>query len=159
MFTVYLYVLAIGLFILSWFRDRQKTIAGLNKAKAAFLNILPDLAMVLMAVSLIMTFVAPETIAKLMGEETGLYGMFLTSIVGSVTLLPPFVTFPLAGSILNMGAGLVQVVTLVSTLTMVGIITLPLEIRYFGKKTSLIRNGFAYFYSFVVALLMGVILG
>jgi hypothetical protein len=41
---------------------------------------------------------------------------------------------------------------------MVGIVTLPLEIKYFGKKAALLRNGQAFLFSFIVAWLMEVIL-
>lgn len=41
---------------------------------------------------------------------------------------------------------------------MVGIITIPVEIEYFGKKVTIIRNLLAFIFSFIVAGVMGVIL-
>ena len=41
---------------------------------------------------------------------------------------------------------------------MVGIITIPVVIEYFGKKVTIIRNLLAFIFSFIVAGVMGVIL-
>jgi len=37
----------------------------------------------------------------------------------------------------------------------VGVITLPVEIRYFGKKVTFLRNGLAFFLSFLIAFILG----
>ncbi len=38
---------------------------------------------------------------------------------------------------------------------MVGFITIPVEMKYFGRKTAFMRNGLAYVFSYVVALVIG----
>jgi len=43
-------------------------------------------------------------------------------------------------------------------LMMVGIVTVPVEIKYFGKKATILRNGLAFIFSFVVAIAIGVVL-
>jgi hypothetical protein len=57
------------------------------------------------------------------------------------------------------GAGVMQVGAFISTLMMVGIVTLPLEIQFFGKKVAFIRNGSAYLFSFVVAFILLKVVG
>jgi uncharacterized membrane protein YraQ (UPF0718 family) len=85
--------------------------------------------------------------------------MIIASIIGSITLMPAFIAFPIAAMLLKNGAGFAQLAVFVSTLTMVGIVTLPMEIKCFGKKISIMRNIFAYLFSFIVALVIGVALG
>jgi hypothetical protein len=41
---------------------------------------------------------------------------------------------------------------------MVGVVTIPVEIKYFGKKITLVRNFLAFLFSFFVAIVMGVVL-
>jgi len=41
---------------------------------------------------------------------------------------------------------------------MVGIITLPIEIKYFDKKAAIARNAAAFVFSMAVALVMGVLM-
>ena len=55
------------------------------------------------------------------------------------------------------GAGYMQIAAFVSTLMMVGIITIPVEIKYFGKKISILRNVLAFFFSFLVAAIIGMV--
>lgn len=44
-----------------------------------------------------------------------------------------------------------QIGAFISTLMMVGIVTAPVEIKYFGKKLTFLRNVFAFAFSFLVA--------
>ena len=46
----------------------------------------------------------------------------------------------------------------ITTLMMVGIMTLPLEAKYFGLKVSIIRNVLSFFGALLVGLLMGIFL-
>lgn len=50
-----------------------------------------------------------------------------------------------------------QIAAFVSSLMMVGIVTLPVEMRYFGKRLALMRNVLAFFFSFVVAFVIGAV--
>lgn len=58
--------------------------------------------------------------------------MLIAGLVGSITLIPGFVAFPLAAALLDNVAGYMQIAVFISTLMMVGIVTIPLEIRSFG---------------------------
>jgi len=84
--------------------------------------------------------------------------MLIASVIGSVTLIPGFVAFPLAAGLLKSGAGYLQLAVFISTLMMVGVITLPVEMKYFGKKVAVLRNVYAYIFSFFVAFIMSIFL-
>ena len=92
------------------------------------------------------------------GEETGFTGMLLTSFVGAITVVPVMIAFPIVAELMKNGAGIVQMAVFVSTLTTVGIITIPMEIKYLGKKIAILRNVFAFIFSFITAYLVGVLL-
>jgi hypothetical protein len=81
--------------------------------------------------------------------------VLLSAVVGSVTLIPGFVAFPMAAMLLGGGAGAMQIGAFVSSLMMVGVVTFPIETRYFGKKTAAVRNLLAFFFSFAVAYVIG----
>jgi hypothetical protein len=61
----------------------------------------------------------------------------------------------MAALLLNSGAGYMQIAVFVSTLMMVGVVTLPVEIKYFGKKVTFLRNLIAFLFSFFVAYIIG----
>ncbi len=158
MFEIVLYVLALSFLGYSFTKDRQKTRIALIKAWKSLVAILPTFAGVIALIGLVLAVLSPELISKAVGENTGFWGMLLTSVIGAVTLIPAFIAYPMAGSILNSGAGIMQITVFVSTLTMVGTVTAPLEAKYFGWKETLLRNGFSYIFCFVAAIIMGVLL-
>jgi len=151
------YGLAIILLILSFIKDKKKTKMALKKAWKAFENILPEFLVVILLVGFLLAVLNPETISKIIGSESGWFGVILAAIIGSVTLIPGFVAFPTAAILLENGAGYMQIAAFVSTLMMVGIITIPVEMKYFGRKISIIRNVFAFFFSFIVSLIIGLV--
>lgn len=159
MYTYILYGIAIALLLLSLIKDRGKTLAALKKAWKSFENILPQLLCVLLVVGLLLAVLDTETISKLLGKESGLLGMGIAALIGSITLIPGFVAFPLAASLLAAGAGYAQITMFVTTLMMVGVIMIPVESKYFGKKTAIKRNVLALIFSACTAFIMGGIMG
>jgi len=152
-----LYGVAAVALAISFVADKNRTRNAVRKAVQSFLNVLPEFAAVLGLVGLMLTFISPATIGRLFGAGSGPFGFLVASLVGSITLIPGFVAFPLAATLLNQGAGVAQVAVFVSTLMMVGFVTLPLERKYFGKRAALLRNGLAYVYSVVVALIISLV--
>jgi uncharacterized membrane protein YraQ (UPF0718 family) len=82
----------------------------------------------------------------------------IAAIAGSITLIPAFVAFPLVGSLVNVGASIIPAVAFLTTLTMVGVVTFPLEKKEFGVKFALVRNLLSFVAALLIAMAMGVIL-
>lgn len=152
--SIVYYSLAIILLVLSFVKDKKKTLSALKKAWKSFENILPQLLTVLIIIGFLLAILNPETISLLIGSKSGFWGVILAAIIGSITLIPGFVAFPMAAMLVEHGAGLTQIGAFVSTLMMVGIVTMPVEIKYFGKKVAILRNSVAFIFSFFVALVI-----
>lgn len=159
MFTYILYALAAAGLILSYLKDKKKTKAALLKAWKALENILPQMLVIFLILGFALAIFSPETIKKLVGEESGYLGALAAAVLGSVTLIPGFIAFPLAATLLKSGAGYMQIAAFVSTLMMVGIITIPIERKTFGLRATLTRNIAAFVFSLIVAVTMGAVLG
>lgn len=157
-FTIILYILAVCLLFLSFVKDRGKTKMALKKAWKSFENILPQFLSILIIIGIMLAALSPDTISKLLGQQSGWIGMVIASFIGSITLIPGFVAFPLASALLKSGAGFMQIAVFISTLMMVGIVTIPVEIKYFGKKATVLRNILAFIFSYIVAIAIGVVL-
>ena len=153
---IVLYSLAGILLIISFIRDRQKTVYALKRAWKAFSNLIPPLLGVMGLVGIMLAFMKPERISTLLGDQSGWIGTALAAIVGSITLIPGFIAFPTAAMLLERGAGYLQIAMFVSTLMSVGIVTLPVEISYFGKKTAYIRNALAFILSLITAVIVSI---
>lgn len=152
-----LYLLTIILLIISFKSNKGKTISALKKAWKSFENILPQLLEILIIIGILLSILQPETISRLVGAESGWFGMVIASLIGSITLLPGFVAFPLASALLKSGGGFMQIAVFISTLMMVGIVTIPIEVKYFGKKATILRNISAFLFSYIVAIIIGVV--
>ncbi|MCK9443871.1 MAG: permease [Tissierellaceae bacterium] len=153
--NIIFYSLAIGLLLVSFMKDKKKTKQSLMKAWKSFENILPQMLSMITLIGVIVSVLSPETISKIIGNSSGWYGVIIAALLGSVTLIPAFVAFPLAAILLQNGAGYMQLSAFISTLTMVGVITFPLEIKFFGKKFTILRNSLAFTLAFVVAFIIG----
>jgi uncharacterized membrane protein YraQ (UPF0718 family) len=156
--TLAFYAITAILLFVSFKKDRAKTKAALQKSWRSFENILPQLLSVLMLIGIMLSIMSPETISLLLGKDSGWLGVASASVIGSITLIPGFIAFPLVSALLKNGAGYTQVAAFVSTLMMVGIITIPMEIKFFGKKTVLLRNSLAFIFSIFIAVIIGAVL-
>ncbi|MGQ9824155.1 MAG: permease [Desulfotomaculales bacterium] len=157
LFNLILYLLAAGALLYSFRRDRQKTKKALQAARNSFLNMLPAMLGISGLIGVMLTLVPPEVIANLFGSNSP-FGILLIFLAGAVTLIPAFIAFPLAASFLQAGASITAVAIFITTLLMVGVITAPLEMTFFGKKFTLWRNALGFTLALVIGALMGVIL-
>ena len=153
-----LYVVTGVLLLVSFYKDKKKTKMALKKAWKAFENIMPEFLVVILLVGLLLAIMNPEMISGIIRDKSGWFGVILAAVLGSITLIPGFVAFPMTALLLDGGAGYMQIGAFISALMMVGIVTIPVEIKYFGKKLTIYRNVLAFIFSFVVALVIGMVM-
>lgn len=157
--NVSLYIITVVLLGVSFYKDKNKTRKALKKSWKAFENILPQFLGVIVLVGMMLAVFNAEFISKIIGSESGWYGVLVSAIVGAITLIPGFIAFPTAAMLLENGAGYMQIGAFISTLMMVGIVTIPVEIKYFGKRLTIARNIIAFLFSFIVAFIIGKVVG
>ena len=138
--------------------DRRKTLAGVRKGLTMFVSILPALAGVLAGVSLLLAAVTPEMLRDVLGGS-GPIPFVVALLVGSIALMPGFIAYPLAGVLRANGASSPVLAAFITTLMMVGVVTLPIEARFLGWRVALWRNALAFVGAVGVALGMAAVLG
>ena len=158
MFSVIISVIAVLLLALSAFKSRQKTLLALKIAGKTAAGILPFLLIIIVVIGFLLTFVPAHVIASLIGARAGFWGVLIASLIGSILLIPHFVAAPLAASLLHQGAGIPAIAAFVTTLVMVGIVTMPMEIELMGRKFTIWRNILSFGFALLIALIMGVLL-
>jgi uncharacterized membrane protein YraQ (UPF0718 family) len=144
--------------MLSFFLDRRKTIAGFKKGWNMFKNVLFPFLSILILVSIILYVIPPSVISRYLGSGSGVLGFVVAALVGSITLIPGFISYPIAAGLIDQGASYAVVATFMTTLMMVGVVTLPLESRYLGRKVAIMRNVLNFFAAIIIGLLVGLIL-
>jgi len=153
-----LWVLTIVFLIASFFINRSKTIAGVKKGIKMFLNLLPAVLNVLILVSVFLYIVPKETLSNLLGKNSGVTGFAIAALLGSVSLIPMFITYPLAAILLKSGVSYQVLAVFITTLMMVGVLTLPLEAKYFGMKVAVLRNVLSFIGAIIIGLVIGIFL-
>jgi len=143
------------LVVTSFIINRQKTLMGLKKGWNMFKNILVPFLNILIMVSIALYLIPPSIISRYLGPDSGPLGLGIAAVVGSITLIPGFISYPIAKGLIEQGASYTVVATFMTTLMMVGVVTLPLEIRYFGKRVAITRN----LLNFVAAIIIGLVVG
>jgi uncharacterized membrane protein YraQ (UPF0718 family) len=156
--VVFINIFAVCCLIVSFFKDSEKTKQSLLVALKSFLRILPTVLIIIFFIGFLLGFVPPSEISKIIGEQSGFGGVLLVALLGALSHIPALISFPLAASLLESGASITAVAVFITTLTMIGIVTLPLEIKELGKKMALLRNGMSFIIATIIALIMGSIL-
>lgn len=154
--VIFINIFAGGCLIFSFIKDRKKTKQSLLIAAKSFFRILPTILIIIIFIGLLLGFVPQSQISKIAGEQTGFGGVFLIALLGAIMYIPSLIAFPLAASLLISGATVTVVAAFITTLTMIGTITLPLEIKELGMKMALLRNGISFVIAIIIALIMGV---
>ncbi|MCD6469091.1 MAG: permease [Thermoplasmata archaeon] len=156
--AVIINIIAVAGLLIAFAKDRDKTIKSLKMAGKSSIRMLPMVFVIIIIIGLLLGFVPPDQISRFIGEQSGMTGILLVGAVGAVMHIPSLLSFPLAASLLKEGASVSAVAAFITTLTMIGTITLPLEIKELGKKMAILRNGISFVIAIIIALIMGIIL-
>lgn len=156
--TISLWIITAAWFLISIRKDKKKTFESIKMSSGIMRGMIGEIIGILFLIGLILTFIPPGMINQYLGQSNTFIATVISAILGGITLIPAFVAFPLVGSLVNIGASIVPVVAFLTTLTMVGFVTFPLEKREFGVKFALTRNLLSFGFAIMIALLMGVIL-
>jgi uncharacterized membrane protein YraQ (UPF0718 family) len=151
----YILIVVAAVVAFSAIADRYRTWEGVRRGLNMLRNLLPQFLLLVVLVSVFLGLIPRDTLAHMLGGESGALGVLLAAGLGSVTLIPGPIAFPLAGRLLDGGVGYTVLAVFITTLMMVGVVTFPVERKYFGTQTALLRN----LLSLVGALFVGIIMG
>jgi len=153
------YLITCLILFISFIINKQKTYKAMKLALAKFKKIVPTFITMLIFVSVILFLFPDEVISNYLSNSSKIISLLLASLIGSITLMPGFVAFPLSGILLSKGVPYMVLSAFTTTLMMVGIITFPIEREYFGVKVTIIRNMVSFFIALTVALITGIFFG
>ncbi|MFW6237689.1 MAG: permease [Halanaerobiales bacterium] len=148
-------LLTLGLLIYSLRKSSKLTLKALKKSLIKGISLAPWMVGIILFIGVIMSFVPPEMIESYLGGEMNLVKMGGAALVGTISMIPNLVSVPLAGSLVESGASYTVIAAFLTTLTMVGFVTLPLEIRELGGRITFWRNLLAFFFALFIAAGIG----
>lgn len=157
MFSFWLLMITLAAVALSYHKDRARTWEALRRSSKALLVLLPGILGMTTLIGLVLALLPPEFLTGLF-QSHGIVGFLLVSLVGALVTMPAPIAYPLAGALLHKGVSLAALAAFITTLTMVGVVSAPMEIAHFGRRFTLLRQSLSLGLALMIGLLMGVIL-
>lgn len=157
-FTLIIWIGTLIFLGISMAKDKVKTKQALKMALGMGTGMVGSILSIIFAIGLILTIIPPTEIARFLSTQSVLLATIGGAFLGTITLIPAFIAFPLVGTLINAGVSIVPSIAFLTTLTMVGVVTFPLESKAFGAKFTVVRNGFSFLFAIAIALVMGVMI-
>ncbi|MFW6381628.1 MAG: permease [Bacillota bacterium] len=158
MVALFINITALVAFGISFYYDKNKSKQAVKKALMKTLGLAPLMLMIIVAIGVIFAFLPPELIREYLGGELNLLQVVASAIFGSIMMIPSLIALPLAGSLVEAGASYTPITAFIITLTMVGFVTIPVELKELGKKITIYRNILAFIFALIISILIGVIM-
>jgi len=140
-------------------KSREKTKKAMIKAFKKFEKIIPPFLVMIITISIVLYFLSDNVLLNILDNNNKALSVVLASLLGSVSFMPGFITYPLCGLLLKKGVSYTVLSAFTTTLMMVGILTYPVEKAYFGSKVTIIRNLIGFATALITALATGIVFG
>ena len=126
------------LMILSFFSESILT-KTINTASSNILQMLSVLPTVMILLGLIDVWIPREQLMKYMGNNSGIIGILLAILIGSVAAGPMYAAFPFTAVLIKKGAKFSNIIIFMNAWCLTKISTLLFEISALGYKFTLVR--------------------
>jgi uncharacterized membrane protein YraQ (UPF0718 family) len=132
--------------------DRYILVHAARSSAKQFVNLLPILIGVVLLIGLFDAFISKELLTSIFSGNIIIDTLWGASF-GSILAGNPINSYIIGGELLAYGVSLFAVTAFVITWVTVGLVQLPMEIAALGKKFALLRNGFSFILSIIIAVL------
>ena len=137
--TIVMAVLAATLLLIGYFRGEGQHITGLKNAVSMLWLVLPLLVCAFIISGMIQTLIPVQTISAWVGAESGVRGIFIGCLAGSLAPGGPFVNLPIAAALVRSGAGVGTMVSFLTAWSLWSIPRLSMEVGILGWKLTAAR--------------------
>lgn len=154
-----LYIVTILLLVISTCVSREKTLRALRITGKRFAKVAPAFVLMLALVSVALYLLPDHAIARMLARENKWVATAGALGLGSISVMPGFIAYPLCGILLDQGALYMVISAFSTSIMMVGIITFPFEKSYLGTRLTLVRNIASLVVAIAVAIATGLFFG
>ncbi|MCK5808548.1 permease [bacterium] len=155
----FIYILAAVATLISLLINSQKTKKALTIGAKKLWHITPPFVSILVVISIVLYLVPHGMIVKHLGDADSYLGVIVASIIGSATVMPGPIVYPLCEILVDNGVSYSVVAAFSSSLMLVGVITFPVEKAYFGTKVALFRNLISFLIALIIAFVFSLVSG
>lgn len=152
--TLFLIAVVIILAGLAWlYGGFPAVVNGLSSGANELLRVTPLLLAAFLVAGLTQALVSRQVIERWLGSGAGWRGILLACLGGALIPGGPYVYYPIAGALLQSGAGLGVLVAFVSAKNLWSVTRLPYEFALLGPRLTVTR----YAITFLLPPLFGII--
>ena len=145
-------LVAVGLAILAWTKGgADMAWDGLRSGGSILISVVPLLIAAFLTAGLIQTLVSREMVTRWLGSKSGWRGLLLACLGGALIPGGPYVYYPIAGALLNTGAGVGVLVAFVTAKNLWSVSRIPMELALLGTELMVSR----YLITLVIPPVMG----
>lgn len=125
---------------LAWWQGGPTlALAGLVQGGQTLWSVIPLLIAAFLIAGLIQTMITKEIVTRWLGSQSGWRGIALACLGGALIPGGPYVYYPIAGALLQSGAGLGVLISFVIAKNVWSITRLPLEFALLGPRLTVVR--------------------
>ena len=141
-----------------YFWDPEKGLSIVLISKNYLLEMLSILPPILILIGLFEVWVPKRVIEKAMGQASGIKGILVSFLVGTATMGPLYVAFPIVVSLLKKGASLLNASIFLCVWASIKIPMILFEIKFLGLDFAVLRLTLTIPSIIVISLILNMIL-
>lgn len=151
--TVIMGLLAIILVSVGYYKGGGEHVLGLKSAMSMTIQILPLVIFAFIVAGMIQVLVPHEFLSKWIGKGSGIRGILIGTVAGSLVTGGPYVSLPIAAGLLRSGASIGTMVAFLTGWSLWAVGRLPIEVGIMGWKFTLIRLVSTFFFPPIAGLI------
>ena len=131
----------------------EKHIQGLHFALKLFFKIAPLLFFAFVIAGMLNVLIPKEWVARSVGSDSGMKGVIIGTLLGTVAPAPPYVSMPIVASLLSAGASAGTMVAFMSSWALLSVNRLAMEIGFLGWKFTGLRIACSFFVPLITGMI------
>jgi len=151
--TVIMGVLAIILVSIGYYKGGGEHVLGLKSAMSMTVQILPLVIFAFIVAGMVQVLIPHEFLSKWIGKGSGIRGILIGTVAGSLVTGGPYVSLPIAAGLLRSGASVGTTVAFLTGWSLWAFGRLPIEVGIMGWKFTLIRMVSTFFFPLIAGLI------
>lgn len=139
------------IYVLMFIFMPEKAIQSGKNSKYYIIEMIEIMPIVLVLTTLIEAWIPKKVIIKHLGDQSGIKGGLISFALGSLSAGPIYAAFPLCKMLMNKGAGLLNIVVILSAWAVVKVPMLANEAKFLGLQFMSIRWVLSFISIFIMA--------
>lgn len=135
----WLLLLTAGLYLWAFLVSPQRAWQAFGIGTTTFASVLLLIVAVFGLVGILQVWISRDLIVRLLGRDSGLKGLLIAALCGTLLIGPAYIIFPLLMSLQRQGVRWAVIVIVLSSYA-VKLQMIPIEVEFLGWPFSLVRS-------------------